>query len=137
MKPAGAHHGSVFDLLDRIRQRPGMYVGGTDSEPGPRLDALSLLLAGYALAVHMHEIDEPVQDFPRAFGDYLLRTRDWSASCGPITAVRRAAKSDSAAWDLFFVLVDEFRPTVEPRSRGSARPRRTSARSVARKERGG
>ena len=100
---------SVFDVLDEIRQRPGMYVGSDDSR---RLQNLEQLLFGYSLALRQHHIQEPVVDFVRELGAYIWRTREWSASCGPAAAIRAACTSDQEAWETFWTLVDEFRIAV-------------------------
>ncbi|WP_437496802.1 hypothetical protein [Sorangium sp. So ce1099] len=106
---------SVFDVLDEIRKRPGMYVGGDESQRVSQLQNLEQLLCGYCLALRHHRIQERVLDFNREFGAYLLETRGWSASCGPVAAIRDAAKSDVELWELFWMLVDEFRATVDAR----------------------
>jgi len=106
---------SVFEVLDEIRRRPGIYVGGDESRRAMQLQNLEQLLCGYALALRHHQIQEPVADFIQELGNYLWETKGWSASCGPITAIREAAKSDEEAWVLFWNLVDEFRATVDPR----------------------
>ncbi|HTN83321.1 MAG TPA: hypothetical protein VL242_06540 [Sorangium sp.] len=104
---------SVFDVLDEIRKRPGMYVGGDESQRVSQLQNLEQLLCGYCLALRHHRIQERVLDFNREFGAYLLETRGWSASCGPVAAIRDAAKSDVELWELFWRLVDEFRAAVD------------------------
>ena len=104
---------SVFELLDEIRKRPGMYVGGDESQRVTQLQNLEQLLSGYSLALRHHCIQERVVDFNREFGTYLWETRGWSASCGPIVAICDTARSDGEAWELFWRLVDEFRTAVE------------------------
>ncbi|AUX43998.1 uncharacterized protein SOCE26_054550 [Sorangium cellulosum] len=106
---------SVFDVLDEVRKRPGMYLGGDESQRIAQLQNLEQLLHGYSLALRCHGIQEPVADFAREFGAYLWETRGWSASCGPVAAIREAAKSDGEAWELFWGLADEFRATVASR----------------------
>lgn len=104
---------SVFEVLDEVRKRPGIYVGGEESQRALQLTNLEQLLSGYAIALRQHGVREPVADFPREFGAFLWKTKQWSASCGPIAAIRRVATNDQDAWDLFWDLVDEFRATVE------------------------
>lgn len=106
---------SIFELLDEIRQRPGMYVGWDESRRALQLQALVDLLNGYHLALRQHGIHEPVANFSREFGEYLWETREWSASRGPIAAIREAAKNDEEAWELLWSLVDEFRRSRETR----------------------
>jgi hypothetical protein len=103
---------SVFDLLDEIRKRPTMYVGYDESKRILQLQGLEMLLAGYRIALYNHNITERVSNFNREFGEYLRETKGWSASCGPVAAIREATKSQEEAWELFWKLVDEFRSTV-------------------------
>jgi hypothetical protein len=74
---------------------------------------LEVLLVGYGHAVERHAIDDPGGDFVHKFGCYLRDTRGWSAACGPIAAVRQAAKNDEEAWELLWKLIAEFRSTIE------------------------
>jgi hypothetical protein len=104
---------SIFDLLDEIRKRPGMYVGYDDSKRALQLQTIETLVDGYRLALQYHNIKEPVSDFNHEFAMYLSETREWSESCGPVVAILEAAKSEEEAWELFWQLVDEFRATVK------------------------
>lgn len=106
---------SIFEVLDEIRKRPGMYIAGGETQRVVQLQSLEQLLQGYSLALRYHRIQEPVADFAREFGAYLWQTRGWSASCGPVAAICKAAKSGDDAWELFWKLVDEFRGTLERR----------------------
>ncbi|XXX71753.1 hypothetical protein WMF30_29320 [Sorangium sp. So ce134] len=106
---------SVFEVLDEIRKRPGMYVGGDESQRVTQLQNLEHVLYGYSLALRRHRIEERVVDFNREFGAYLWETRGWSASCGPVAAIRDNAKSDMESWELYWKLVDEFRAAVTAR----------------------
>ncbi|WP_437685676.1 hypothetical protein [Sorangium sp. So ce176] len=104
---------SVFEVLDKIRKRPGMYVGGDESQRAMQLQNLEQLLCGYSLALRHHHIQGRVADFAHEFGACLREAKGWSASCGPIAAIREAATSDEEAWESFWRLVDEFRATVD------------------------
>jgi hypothetical protein len=104
---------SVFDVLNEIRKRPGLYVGGDESARLLQLQNLEQLLCGYSLALRNHAMQEPAAEFLREFGAFILRTRGWSVSCGPVAAIREAVDNDEEAWRLFWVLVDEFRLTFE------------------------
>jgi hypothetical protein len=123
---------SVFDVLDEIRKRPTMYVGYDESKRAKQLQTIETLMDGYSLALRNHDIQEHVRDFNREFGAYLWETREWSASCGPIAAIREAAENDEDAWHMFWKLVDEFRSTVEAVDKNNqeapARQRRRSRR---------
>jgi hypothetical protein len=104
---------SVFDLLDEIRKRPTLYVGYDESKRALQLQGLEMLLAGYRMALHNHNIKERVSNFNREFGRYLSETKGWSSSCGPVAAILQAATSEEEAWELFWTMVDEFRSAVE------------------------
>jgi hypothetical protein len=104
---------SLFELLNAIRLRPEMYVGGDRSQRGAQLQHLEFLLHGYALAVEVHHLDEGVKDFPREFAEYLQHTYGWSAAAGPVAAIRDATSDDDEAWELFWSLVQDFKTTVK------------------------
>jgi hypothetical protein len=106
---------SVFDVLHEVRRRPGMYLGGDESQRVLQLNSLEQLLCGYTLALRHHAVHEPVSDFLQEFGAFLFRTRGWSASCGPVAAIREVASGDEEAWRLFWTLVDEFQTTLNSR----------------------
>lgn len=104
---------SIFDLLDEIRKRPTMYVGYDESNRAMQLQTVETLVDGYRLALSNHNIKERVSDFNRDFARYLLETKGWCDSCGPVVAILQAAKSEEEAWEVFWRMVDEFRSTVE------------------------
>jgi hypothetical protein len=104
---------SVFDLLDKIRERPTMYLGYDESKRALQLQGLEMLLAGYRMALENHNIKERVSDFNWEFATFLMEKKDWSPSCGPVVAILQAAKSEEEAWELFWRMVDEFRSTAE------------------------
>lgn len=108
---------SVFEVLDQIRKRPSMYIGGDESRRSMQLENLEQLLTGYTLALRQHDIQEHVVDFNQEFGSFLWKTKGWSASCGPVAAIRERSATDEDAWELFWRLVDEFRTTVTPHER--------------------
>jgi len=104
---------SIFQVLDAIRERPGMYLSWSDSERAEQLRDLRKLLDGYAMAVHVHQLEEPVENFPRAFGDYLFKKFGWSGARGPIQAIRDHAASDEDAWTQFWKLVSAFKADLD------------------------
>lgn len=101
----------IFDLLDRIESRPGLYVGGGD-ERGVQLRNLELLLHGYDLALRAHRIDEPGNGFLIALGKYLAAKHAWSMSRGAIAAIRDRAENDDDAWNMFWSLVREYKSSL-------------------------
>jgi hypothetical protein len=72
---------SMFDWLDRIRQRPSMYVHQWS------LKDLKLLCHGYEAALHVHEIAEPGSNFNQSFANWLATKRHWSLNCGWADAI--------------------------------------------------
>jgi hypothetical protein len=104
----------VFDLLDQIKRRPGMFVGGSDSQRGEQLRNLELLLHGYSLALGSRQIRERVNDFPRTFSNNLHGRFGWSTSCCPAAEVRDASNTDDEAWEMFWRLVGEFQASLAP-----------------------
>ena len=70
-----------------------------------------MLLHGYSLAMHQHELTEAGRDFLGAFGEYLRGRFGWSMSMGPIAAIREAA-ADEDEWALFWTLVADYREVM-------------------------
>jgi hypothetical protein len=101
---------SIFDLLERIRERPTMYAGGDTHRA--QLDDIEQLLNGYTLALGEHDLTEVATDFNKEFAAYLWRTREWSASCGPVAAVFDAVADDEASWNKYWELVEEFKRSL-------------------------
>ncbi|RKG60888.1 hypothetical protein D7X30_08250 [Corallococcus sp. AB011P] len=102
----------VFVLLENVRQRPGMYVGFDDSQRVEQLRSLELLLHGYSMALRAHGVPEAGFGFVMDFAHYLAATRGWSACCGPVAMVVKAAERKHDVWMLFWKLVDEFRESL-------------------------
>lgn len=99
----------VYDFLEEIKKRPGMYVGGSDEDRAAQLRDLELLLWGYQCALETHDIDEPGRRFTRRFSDYLRDRFRWSLACGPVAAIEAACGDDAKTWQTFWELVDAFR----------------------------
>jgi hypothetical protein len=98
---------NLFEFLDKVEKRPGMYVGGETART--RLDSLEDLIHGYETALAVHGITEQGTDFIRDFADYLRSEFGWSMSCGPIAAIRVACNDDDIAWTRFWTLLREYR----------------------------
>jgi hypothetical protein len=107
--------GSVFELLDDVRSRPGLYLGGDDTLRGQQLRDLEHLLSGYTLALARHAITERVTDINREFARYLFEEKGWSAACGPVAAVIEHVKSETEAWEVYWNLMENFRDAVDSR----------------------
>jgi hypothetical protein len=104
---------SLFTILGLVQMRPGMYVGGTDSERTLQLDNLEMLITGYSLAVRQHQLRDAGFDLYAGFSSYLEERFGWSMSQGPISAIRHAATSDTEAWENFWRLLWDFRDAKE------------------------
>jgi hypothetical protein len=98
----------VYDLLDEVRLRPGMWVRGRS------LRHLDSMLVGYRVALAVHGAEEPY-DFwspggPSPFSLWLERRMGEQTSLGWSTVIeRRADATGRPAMELFFELLDEFR----------------------------
>jgi len=103
---------SVFDILEAVRSRPAMYVGGSDADRAGQLRTLEVLLQGYAMAVNQHGLRDAVADFNRDFGSYLYRRFGWSMSTGPVAAILDVEADGDAAWERYWHLVDDFKREV-------------------------
>ena len=99
----------VFTLLDEIRRRPTMYVGGDEQDRSGQLASIETLLYGYSLAVELHGIDDPGRDFVKAFATYLHDRFGWSTALGPAVAVIDGTAHDSDPLERCWLLIDDFR----------------------------
>ncbi|MFJ8826402.1 hypothetical protein ACIREE_32110 [Streptomyces sp. NPDC102467] len=106
-KPASELN-DVYDLLDEIRLRPGMWVRGNS------LPHLESMLLGYRLALNLHGLDE---DWPfwnpgsqGLFAEWLWQRLGRHSAAGWATEIEREAQAaDQEPLDLFFSLFDEYR----------------------------
>ena len=103
---------TLEDFLDAVRARPGMFVGEDYS-----LARLEDMLHGYSVALHAHDIEDFGRDFNRRFSAFVHEKLDWSTSCGWADAIATNCVSSKAAFDRFFMLVDEFRRGSEANAR--------------------
>lgn len=117
---------NVFDFLDNVKQRPGMFFGSATGS----LDALVTLetmLFGYSAAIRSYAIAEPGRNFCLEFGQYLWRAHRMSTSCGVVDAIIRSCNSDpDASWEAFWRHVELFRRSVTDRVKPPARTELTS-----------
>jgi hypothetical protein len=105
-----AYQPTVFDWLDRVRMRPGMFIGASEYP----LRVIESLVQGYNAALLVHGIVEARPAMSDHFSTWLRHVKDWSLSCGWADAIERVAARDTWLTD-FFALVDEYRslaPTV-------------------------
>lgn len=102
---------NVYEWLDDVRVRPGMWVRGGS------LRELEIMLWGYGVALQVHGVSEP---FPfgseRAFSDWLHDRFGWGTNLGWAHAIQENA-GDQAPLDFFFQLVDDYRNAHHPAPR--------------------
>lgn len=99
------------DLLEAVRARPEMFVGDSRS-----LARLEEMLHGYSIALRAHDTEELGRDFNRRFSAFIHEKLDWSTSCGWADAIATNCISANAAFDCFFMLVDEFQRALRQRA---------------------
>jgi len=95
---------SIFEWLDEIRKRPGMYIAG----PTP-IRELETLVWGYAACLGVHGLVESCPAMTRHFGDWLKLRHKWSLSCGWAAAIQEHTPPGEQAIELFFRLITEYR----------------------------
>ncbi|MFF7866294.1 hypothetical protein ACFZCT_07520 [Streptomyces qaidamensis] len=98
----------VYDLLEEVRLRPGMWVRGSS------LQHLHSMLLGYRVALAVHGAEEsfdfwtPGNQSP--FDAWLTKRMDEHTSLGWSAVIEREAEATGrSAMELFFELLDEFR----------------------------
>ncbi|NNC15379.1 hypothetical protein HJC22_06510 [Corallococcus exiguus] len=104
---------NVFELLGEIRRRPSLYLDADEEHRFVQLRCLEHMLRGYALALSVHGIEEPVGDFNRGFIAYLREVKGWGAEFGWVNAIQRAVGGDEEKmWDWSWKLIDEYRESL-------------------------
>ncbi|MFE9737157.1 hypothetical protein [Streptomyces sp. NPDC006477] len=99
---------NVYDFLDQVRLRPGMWV------PGGSLAHLSSMLLGYRIAMEVHDVEE---DFPfwtpggnTTFETWLNKRNGCASALRWSTQIEHEAETTGTpAIELFFTLLDQFR----------------------------
>ncbi|MGA5498201.1 hypothetical protein ACPCSP_28015 [Streptomyces cinereoruber] len=99
---------NVYDFLDQVRLRPGMWV------PGSSLAHLDSMLLGYRVAMTVHDAEE---DFPfwtpggdAPFDTWLNERNGRPSALSWSTEIEREAETTGTpAIELFFTLLDQFR----------------------------
>ncbi|MET9434401.1 hypothetical protein [Streptomyces sp. NPDC006551] len=105
----------VYDFLDQVRMRPGMFVRG-----GSLLE-LQAMLYGYRVASEIHG-PEAMTDFEHQgpFAEWLWPRlgHNYASSLGWAVEITKAAEaSGRAGIDLFFDLLSEFKAERSPEAR--------------------
>ncbi|GAA1385803.1 hypothetical protein GCM10009639_08780 [Kitasatospora putterlickiae] len=98
---------SVYDFLEQVRLRPGMWL------PGGDLGRLQSMLIGYQVALGVHSIDEPFDFWPDGpFSTWLWRRIGGSSSLGWAAEIERLTPDGATSVEEFFRLLGEFRQSV-------------------------
>lgn len=107
----------VYDLLDQIRLRPGMWL------PGGSLQHLQSMLLGYQVSVDVHSIDDPC-DFWHggAFSQWLGTHLGGSSPLGWVADIERNTPDDSTPVEEFFRLLDAYRSEAAQATATTRRP---------------
>ncbi|MFE0701224.1 hypothetical protein [Streptomyces sp. NPDC058872] len=113
-KPISEWH-DVYDFLDQVRIRPGMFV-----RAGSRLE-LQAMLYGYRVASEIHG-PQAMTDFEHQglFAEWLWPRlgHTYASPLGWAIEITKAAEaSDRAGIDLFFDLLSEFKAERSPQAR--------------------
>ncbi|MFF4427380.1 hypothetical protein ACFY04_42835 [Streptomyces sp. NPDC001549] len=94
----------VYDFLDQIRLRPGMWL------PGGSLRHLEAVLTGYRVALGVHSIDEPFGFWPEdQFVQWLWKHYGRRSSLSWAAEIERATPAGSTPVEEFFRVLDQYR----------------------------
>lgn len=98
----------VFDFIDEVRLRPGMWVRS--------LDELHSVLIGYRVALEVHGIGEDFDFWPLGpLAEWLWAKLGRHSPFGWWVEIEREAEaSNDNPLDLFFRFVDEYRAAHRP-----------------------
>ncbi len=92
---------SVLDLIQRIRERPGMYIAW------PSIRNLQMFLAGCDYG--RREAGAAVEDrFLAGFDDWVRERFKIRSSHGWASIIEFYGQSEQGAWDLFCELLDKY-----------------------------
>ncbi|MDX3353706.1 barstar family protein [Streptomyces sp. ME01-24h] len=95
---------NVYEFLDQIRLRPGMWL------PGGSPQHLQSMLTGYRVALGVHSIDEPWAFGPEGdFSCWLCEYRGIASSLTWPAEIERNTPDGSTPVEEFFRLLDAYR----------------------------
>jgi hypothetical protein len=104
----GAEYKTIYDWLDIVRKRPGMYF--------QNLSGLHTLVNGYYSALSMHNIHENVPSMVNNhFGYWLRKKEGWSMALGWGRAIEINVEGEEQQTERFFAYVDKYRKLVSVR----------------------
>ena len=95
---------SIYDVLDRIRKRPGMYIAE------PSINRLHAFLVGYTAGLGRVRFALRDEVGFHRFHDWVARRLGFGGSAsGWCNMIRSKSASEADAFERFFALLDEFR----------------------------
>jgi hypothetical protein len=90
----------IVDLLQKIRERPGMYLGR------PAVNNLYMFLAGYCYARKDDGRDD--YEFLAGFGDWVRDRYEVTSSQGWAQIIEFYSASEEGGMALFWQLLDQY-----------------------------
>jgi hypothetical protein len=90
----------ILDLLQKIRERPGMYLGC------PAVNNLYMFLTGYCHA--RKDAAAGDYEFLAGFGDWVRDRFRVTSSQGWAKIIEFYSASEADGWTLFWELLDEY-----------------------------
>ncbi len=96
---------TIFDLLDRIQKKPGMYLGY------PSVNDLFMLLNGYEIARSELgvELTEDEERFYEEFQPWLQQKLGVKSVTSWAKLIMLSCHDEKTGFETFFQLLDEFR----------------------------
>lgn len=101
---------NIYELIDLIREKPGMYIGD------PKISTMRAFLNGYELTSMIHNI-KGLNVFPPFwyFNEWAIHTYGWRQSTAGWANIilEENDRDEKKALSVFFDLLDEFK-TLKP-----------------------
>lgn len=95
--------GTLFDLLEKVCDRPEMY------SPDGSLGPIETMCHGYAAALGNHGVHEFGSDFNQRFARYLEARHGYSTARGWARAIELDLRSDETALERLRTLVHWYK----------------------------
>jgi len=102
---------SLLKRLDLIRAKPAMYLGVGPPNYGAMLDRLDTWIVGYSEAIRLHQIRDRGIEMYETFCHFLEKKLRRNMSKGTIPTLRLISSTDVEAWNMYWLLLTEFRTT--------------------------
>jgi len=102
---------SLLKRLDLIRAKPAMYLGVGPPNYGAMLDRLDTWIVGYSEAIRLHQISDRGIEVYESFCQFLEKKLRRNMAKGTIPTLRLISSTDVEAWNMYWLLLTEFRTT--------------------------